>query len=1015
MGEPVSSAVTDNFRYDCFISYRRSDGTTIAQWLRRHLVSYRLPKALASAHSTRLAVYLDTVYERATNDFFEQNIVPALEASRYLLVVATPDANRKRADGTSNWVDREIRKFLETPQRSNIIVVRAAGEFTDPLPGNLESSFPNVDIIDAREASNSFIRRILDRLITPNEIFTLIAPLFGIDQQKMPELRQEETKRTRRRIIVTAALTVAVVVSISLLSIYAWYQKIKTDEANQVVLARYLAWQSGVMAANSAKRRDEALLLAIEAYRRDPSSVTSSAIHSLMDQAALPVGRLKHDAKVNAVSFTPDGNYLASASEDGSLRIWDYTNGQVVSQLKLEKPARFLKFGPNADELTAVFRPILSGKARAQSNPDPGFIATWRWSQSTVTNRFEAPKAVSLLVFDAQQKGIAGVTTDGIWRPRPDSTSQYSKFASRIRYPMTLSQSSKYLAAVQETTVAILDVLSGNQVQSIALENDVRPTALAFSPDETQLLIGQSDGKSTLWRWKTKTKILEHQGFSDPTRLEFSPDGKYVAEIDFSLTAKFSVWLTKDAREIYSTSSDEELTGQLEFSTTISNDSRFLIVNLGDSSVRVVRVEDDYAGSWLQFTPQSSVHGVALHPNGKLLATADDDGWVILWRLEDGGTVAEFSETNRFQVGPRDGRLALLGKSLRVVDRDFKTVIEATIDTNNVRVVAFSPSGGMIGLAKDDGKLAVINLTNPSAASWRSIDDETQRASITPAGEEQEEDPSEIFELTFSKDEKKCIVFRRDGIREVDLESWRVTSRLNSRLPPNVIVSPDGSLVASKGGSIHIYSLESFAEVFAITTNAFDPAIGFSPDSKLFAGRSGEETMTVWDVASKTAILNTQVSSLTSEISFDSTSTYIAISDGDKVQLWNLRTKERVDLRRQKIEIGVLTFHPTELSLAVGYSDKKIRIWKLSPAPQIVSEIPQDEPFEFGSHPIRFTLDGKFLVRSHTGRAGEVVTVIPWQQDDLVRMACDRTIRKKLDPDVWNEHLKGQPYRETCQ
>src|SRR6185436_6157179 len=105
MAEPASSAVTDNFRYDCFISYRRSDGTTIAQWLRRHLVSYRLPKSLASAHSTRLAVYLDTVYERATNDFFEQNIVPALEASR-----------------------REIRKFLETPQRSNIIVVRAAGE-----------------------------------------------------------------------------------------------------------------------------------------------------------------------------------------------------------------------------------------------------------------------------------------------------------------------------------------------------------------------------------------------------------------------------------------------------------------------------------------------------------------------------------------------------------------------------------------------------------------------------------------------------------------------------------------------------------------------------------------------------------------------------------------------------------------------------------------------------------------------------------------------------------------------
>jgi hypothetical protein len=63
---------TANFRYDCFISYRRSDGTRIARWLRRHLLNYRLPTSLSNGQSQKLSVYLDTAYERATEDYFER-------------------------------------------------------------------------------------------------------------------------------------------------------------------------------------------------------------------------------------------------------------------------------------------------------------------------------------------------------------------------------------------------------------------------------------------------------------------------------------------------------------------------------------------------------------------------------------------------------------------------------------------------------------------------------------------------------------------------------------------------------------------------------------------------------------------------------------------------------------------------------------------------------------------------------------------------------------------------------
>ena len=86
----VKEATANAFDYDAFISYKRSDGTRAARWLRRKLLGYRLPRALRDRWPRKLSVYLDTVYERATDDFFENNVKLALIQSRHLVVVVSP-------------------------------------------------------------------------------------------------------------------------------------------------------------------------------------------------------------------------------------------------------------------------------------------------------------------------------------------------------------------------------------------------------------------------------------------------------------------------------------------------------------------------------------------------------------------------------------------------------------------------------------------------------------------------------------------------------------------------------------------------------------------------------------------------------------------------------------------------------------------------------------------------------------------------------------------------------------
>ena len=100
----------DKPQFDAFISYRRIDGALLARRLRRELLDYRLPPELTEGRPQKnLSIYIDRIYERADESFFEDTIQPALEGSKMFILVQSPKALAPRSDGQPNWVVREIR------------------------------------------------------------------------------------------------------------------------------------------------------------------------------------------------------------------------------------------------------------------------------------------------------------------------------------------------------------------------------------------------------------------------------------------------------------------------------------------------------------------------------------------------------------------------------------------------------------------------------------------------------------------------------------------------------------------------------------------------------------------------------------------------------------------------------------------------------------------------------------------------------------------------------------------
>lgn len=205
-GPPVAPA----FEYEAFISYRRSDGKAQARALRQRLLGIRVPSELTSAApNRRLRVYLDQIYERATDDFFEHTIKPALRVSRHLVVVQSPSAAQRLSDGRLNWLEREIEYFRSLPPDGRSISVAVTfGDLAGALPGRLHETHPNIERHDLRRW------RWYRTAGAEDELVTLAATLHDIRPADMPVMRQEDARRRRsqRRTRVSLAATAAVLV-----------------------------------------------------------------------------------------------------------------------------------------------------------------------------------------------------------------------------------------------------------------------------------------------------------------------------------------------------------------------------------------------------------------------------------------------------------------------------------------------------------------------------------------------------------------------------------------------------------------------------------------------------------------------------------------------------------------------------------------------------------------------------------------------------------------------------------
>ena len=327
----------------------------------------------------------------------------------------------------------------------------------------------------------------------------------------------------------------------------------------------------------------------------------------------------RHRDVVNAVSFSPDGQTLASASNDNTVRLWNTATG--ICRQALEGHSGWVK--------TVAFSP--DGQTLASASYD-NTVRLWDIATGVCRQALKGHSSgVSAVAFSPDGQTLASASYDKtirLWDIATGVCRQALEGHSSRVSAIAFSPDGQILASASYKTVWLRDTATGICRQALE-EHSSGVSAVAFSPDGQTLASASDDKIIRLWDIATGACRQALEGHSDWVRaIAFSPDGQTLASASYDNTVRFWDTATGVCRQA--------LEGHSGWVNTVafSPDGQ----TLASASDMTVRLWDIATNTYRQAPKGHSdwVNIVAFSPDSQTLASASDDKTVRLWDMATG-------------------------------------------------------------------------------------------------------------------------------------------------------------------------------------------------------------------------------------------------------------------------------------------------------------------------------------------------------------------------------------------
>lgn len=563
---------------------------------------------------------------------------------------------------------------------------------------------------------------------------------------------------------------------------------------------------------------------------------------------------------INMARFSEDGSLLASAGDDGTMRVWDVSTGERVLGLPGTGEVWAPAFGPGRTTVAGVW---LDGEP---------VVRVW------------------------------DLTSGDLVLERP---------MTGVKWAMTLTpDGAQIVAPLDDPAVPVLtDARTGKAV--VRFEGHRQEVLdIDVSPDGRWVATSSSDRTARIWERRTGRLVHTIAHATHVAASAWAPDSRRLATA--ARDGLVRLWdVTADAaRPLFSLSGSGTQRGL--YDVTFSPDGDFVMT--GDEAVTTTSVFDVTLGGdgeWGTFpgNGESQWGAAAFTPDGAVVS-AGHDGKLRVWDVDGGEQTAELPAPTGRDEDPTVRLVDVSGDGTSVVGSrrfpDSATVWDLTDRriVSDIRPVggavtaSWSPDGRSLVVAGEDGTARVVDRAGREVAVLRARPGRTVEWPVfAPDGRTVAAVSAPADRVDF--DAERVVIW--------DLETGETVRSLAGLGPTGSIAySPDGSLLAvgNEIGSARLVSTRTGNTVHMLTghTSAITD-VDFSADGRRVATSSWDGTAKLWDATTGAATLTLRGhrSTVTSvDFSPDGTRLVTAGLD-DTVRVWALDLDDLLAMARKSV------------------------------------------------------------------------------------------------------------------
>jgi len=589
-----------------------------------------------------------------------------------------------------------------------------------------------------------------------------------------------------------------------------------------------------------------------------------------------------HSAMIRTMSFSPNGQLLVTASDDGTARIWSTRTGQTRWILRHAKPVWRAAFSPDgrlvvtgsADSTARLWRvtdgslvAILKGHSstvsRAAFSPDGKLLVTGGFDKQARV--WEVPSGKFLRLLQGHKGGLTAVAfsptggtivtaswdaTARLWSARSGALLAVLRGHSRSVDAVAFAPDGRQLiTGSADRTARIWNVATGKLSRILRGHGD-RVRSCAFSPDGRQVLTSAYDRTARLWDAHSGAQHLVLRGhYNGLNGAIYTRDGRYV--ITSALGGRTILWRRETGRRT-------AVVGGDWFTPAVcSRDGRLLATVGRGATVRIRHLratvlDTELPGSFDAYGP------VGFSPDGKLLLTVTDmfsGSTPHLWESESGklrAVLKGYAHQLTNAVFSPDSR-----KLLTSSDYDDTVPIYDTASGQLLQRIKNSEEGGVLSAVFSPDSRSVLNADGEHARLWNA-ENGTPLAAIGG-------DVSAPSNARFSRNGRELVTFDGEGVclrsaktrklrRFLEGQQGRLfwaDYRPSIKRVLAVFTTPSYGWPHQRGkGSACLWDSET-GKIMATMRGYKSPQVvaGFSPSGKLVL-TAGDRKAHIWDAVS---------------------------------------------------------------------------------------------------------------------------------------------------------------------